>query len=175
MTRTEMKKDMEAVADFLEDIGWDTQILRESVSIPTLTASLTLDEDYDELLVFNYIPMEKEDAEFTKLLQIYGRIPLELHTLPPEDMRILMNRMNLLTTFGHFVLMQEEGKKEEETHMGLRCVLGIPMEELPDEGVIGEAVLHITHFCQIMESLLLGLLTKESTLADTLASIESRL
>lgn len=173
MTRTEMRKDMEALADFLEDIGWDTQVLMESVSIPALTASLTLDEDYDELLVFNYIPMGKEDAEFTKLLQIYGRIPLELQRLPLEDVHILMNRMNLLITFGHFVLMPEE--KKEETHMGLRCVLGIPVEELPDEGVIGEAVLHITHYCQIMESLLLGLLTGESTLAETLASIESRL
>lgn len=175
MTRTKMRKDMEAIADFLEDIGWDTQVLIESVSIPTLTASLALDEDYDELLVFNYIPMKKEDVEFTKLLQIYGRIPLDLHTLPLEDVHLLMNRMNLLTTFGYFVLMPEEEKEEGETYMGLRCVLGIPMEELPDEGVIGETVLHITRYCQIMESLLLGLLTGESTLAETLASIESRL
>lgn len=173
MTRTEMRKDMEAVADFLEEVGWDTQILTENISLPTLTASLALEEDYEELLVFHYIPMEKEDAEFTKLLQIYARIPLELQTLPVKDIYCLMNRMNLLTTLGHFVLLPEE--KEGKLHMGLRCVLGIPMEGFPDEGVIGETVLHVTHYCQIMESLLLGLLTEESTLEEALASIESRL
>lgn len=172
MTRTEIRKDMEAIAGFLEETGWDTQILTETPSLPTLTASLALEEDYEELLVFHYIPMEKEDAEFTKLLQIYARIPLELSSLPSKDLYCLINRMNLLTTFGHFVMMPEE---KGETHMGYRCVLGIPMEELPDEGVVGEAALHVTHYCQIMESLLLRLLTKESTFEEVLVSIESRL
>lgn len=173
MTKRRMEEELEQIGGFLGEVGWDTELLYKNIELPTLMAALPLEEDYEELFIFNYIPASKEEAEFTKLLQIYARIPLKLEALPMESLRILMNRLNLLTTAGHFVLVPATEK--EGVHMGMRYVLSIPMEELPDEGVVGEIVLHMTHYCQIMESLLLEMLEDGASLETVLKEIEKRL
>lgn len=151
MTKQERVGDLQFIKDFLEEMEWEVQ-LAENMEIPALAATFSPGEDGEETVVCSYIELPKEDAEYTKLLQLYIRIPIEVGELLAGELLVLVNQLNLLTAAGHFIY--QPGAGDQPHHLAMRCVLTMPEGKLPDEGVLGELLLYMLHYCQIIEGVL---------------------
>ena len=153
MTKQKILEDFKYMSEFLNELEWNAEVVGEDTEYPTMVASLELDEDCEETVVCNYLILPEEDAEYSKLLQLYCRLPLELETIPDAELIVLANQLNALTTLGHFMYIPATGENSHE--IALRYVWAMTEDELPDEGVLGETLLIMMHYCQIMEGILI--------------------
>lgn len=149
----EMKRrDLEFLSDFLKELEWKTDLIGEDTPYPSLAAVLTMDEDYDETAVFTYIDLPEEDSEFTKYLQIYLQIPLNLNEIPAGEMIVFVNQLNQLTLLGSFSYIPKTG--EMDARVDYRYVLPMEKKTLPDEGTVGEVLLNLVKYAQMAEGLI---------------------
>lgn len=149
----EMKRrDLEFLSDFLEELEWKTDLIGEDTPYSSLAAFLTMDEDYDETAVFTYIDLPEEDSEFTKYLQIYLQIPLNINEIPAGEMMVFVNQLNQLTLLGSFSYIPKTG--EMDARVDYRYVLPMEKKTLPDEGTVGEVLLNLVKYAQMAEGLI---------------------
>lgn len=146
------QRDLELLADFLEEMEWETERFGKGTGQPSLAAVLTMDEDYDERVLFTYIDLPEEDSEFTKYLQIYLQIPLNLEEIPAGEMMVFVNQLNLVTLLGSFSYVPKVG--ERDARVDYRYVLPMEKEALPDEGTVGEVLLNLVKYAQMAEGLI---------------------
>lgn len=145
-------RDLKFLAEFLEDMEWEAELLGEETPYPSLKAALPMDEDYDETVLFTYIDLPDEDAEFTKYLQIYLQIPLDLETIPAGEMIVFVNQLNILTLLGGFSYIPKI--RENAARVDYRYVLPVEKDTLPEEGVVGEVLLNLVKYAQMAEGLI---------------------
>ena len=145
-------RDLKFLAEFLEDMEWEAELLGEETPYPSLKASLPMDEDYDETVLFTYIDLPDEDAEFTKYLQIYLQIPLDLENIPAGEMIVFVNQLNILTLLGSFSYIPKI--RENAARVDYRYVLPVEKDTLPEEGVVGEVLLNLVKYAQMAEGLI---------------------
>ena len=144
-------RDLEFLAEFLEEMEWETEIFGEETPYPSMAAVLPMDEDYDETAVFTYIDLPDEDEEFTKYLQIYLQIPLKISEIHAGEMMVFINQLNLLTLLGGFSYLP--GSDDQEPRINYRYVMAMEKDALPDEGVVGEVLLNLVKYAQMAEGL----------------------
>ena len=145
-------RDLKFLAEFLEDMEWEAELLGEETPYPSLKAALPMDEDYDETVLFTYIDLPDEDSEFTKYLQIYLQIPLDLETIPAGEMIVFVNQLNILTLLGGFSYIPKI--HENAARVDYRYVLPVEKDTLPEEGVVGEVLLNLVKYAQMAEGLI---------------------
>lgn len=138
------------LAEFLNDIDWITEIHEKSEELPMtlLTASLPMSDDDPMDFVCSFIPLE--DVEFSKLMQIFTRIPIDISAISISDTMKIINAFNTLCALGGFLY---------DTKLSVPCIsmkyTVIGSEEEPfDEGIIAESLLMMVQYCQMMESFL---------------------
>lgn len=153
MNKQRVLDDFQYIKEFLEELEWTAEVVGQDTEIPTLIARFPLEEDYEETVVCHYLSLPEEDVEYSKLLQCYCHIPLELSEIPAGELMVLVNHINLLTTVGYFIYQPSKG--EQSHQVALRYVWSMPEHELPEDGVLGEVMLLLLHYGQIMEGLLI--------------------
>lgn len=151
MTEEQILAELRFMAEFLEEIDWNTEI--QEGEIPVLTAGFPLEEGVEETFICTYLPLDQEDAQYSKQLQFYCRIPLDLTAIPMAELLLLADRLNQITALGHFIW--RPASKEEPQHLAIRYVWTMEADAMPEEGVLGELLLILLHYVQIAEGLLL--------------------
>ena len=153
MERKRKTADLKFLAEFLEEMEWETEVIGEDMANPVLAAVLPMEEDYEATVVFTYIDLPEEDAEYTKYLQIYFSLETDISEIPAEELLTFANQMNLLTLMGHFVYVP--AADGQPLRVDFRYVLPLDAEKLPDEGIVGETLLNLMKYTQTAEALLL--------------------
>lgn len=153
MERKRKTADLKFLAEFLEEMEWETEVIGEDMANPVLAAVLPMEEDYEATVVFTYIDLPEEDAEYTKYLQIYFSLEPDISEIPAEELLTFANQMNLLTLMGHFVYVPAADGQPQR--VDFRYVLPLDAEKLPDEGIVGETLLNLMKYTQTAEALLL--------------------
>ena len=152
MERKRKTTDLKFLAEFLEEMEWETEVIGEDMANPVLAAVLPMEEDYEATVVFTYIDLPEEDAEYTKYLQIYLQIPLKIDRIPAGELIVFVNQLNMLTLIGSFSYVPGAGG--HEARVDYRYVMAMEKEALPDEGVVGEILLNLVKYAQMAEGLL---------------------
>ena len=147
MERKRKTADLKFLAEFLEEMEWETEVIGEDMANPVLAAVLPMEEDYEATVVFTYIDLPEEDAEYTKYLQIYFSLEPDISEIPAEELLTFANQMNLLTLMGHFVYVPAADGQPQR--VDFRYVLPL------DEGIVGETLLNLMKYTQTAEALLL--------------------
>lgn len=152
MTTEQIMQDFESLAEFLQDMDMITTIEGEEVGLPILAVDFLPDDDRSETTVLTYLPIPKEDVEFTKLLQLYIKIPGEYDAIPIQELIVMANQLNQLTAVGHFMVrIDDEAVKGE---LVIRHVLAFQEEDAPAPEVVAEVMLTMLYYCQLAEELL---------------------
>ena len=86
MERKRKTTDLKFLAEFLEEMEWETEVIGEDMANPVLAAVLPMEEDYEATVVFTYIDLPEEDAEYTKYLQIYFSLEPDISEIPAEEL-----------------------------------------------------------------------------------------
>lgn len=160
MNKEMILADFAHLAEFMNEIELPAFVEGAETEIPTLAVILSEKEDeYQEAVVCNYLPIPEQDVEFSKMLQLYLRIPVDLSVIEDAYLLVLANQLNLLTAVGHFVTrgIGETGG----AYLAMRHVIPFPADELPDEGVFGETILLMSQYMQVAEEILVRLIEGE--------------
>lgn len=106
--------------------------------LPALLALVPLDgENTFQPVTHNFIPLDQEDAEYTKYLQSYATLERNLDGLNPSTLLEFVNRMNQSLPLGTCFVAQEEGHWKAT----LQSVQGYPIKGTINPGVFAENTL----------------------------------
>lgn len=141
LTEASMMKDLENLSACYKAMDIAAEILpigERKSDVPALVALVPLDEEGQFQVVTNtFLPLDKEDAEFTKYLQFYACLERDADSVDPLALLEAANQLNHLLPLGSAFVEREEGHQR----LAVRCVQGYELHESVHPGVLTEDIL----------------------------------
>lgn len=153
-----MAQDFEALRSYYEAMEIKTQLIpaTKALPLPTLIAVVTSEEEDEPPLVIthSFLPLDKEEAEFTKYLQYYTELPNAVEELDRLTLLEALNRLNQTLPLSHVILLPPRPQFEKPVQVGVRYLQGYKIDEVIDQGVFTEDVILFELSCDLTSVIL---------------------
>lgn len=157
MTEASMQADLEAISTYYQAMELKSQLIPalQEAPLPSLLAALPDDDEgRPRLITHSFLPLDEEDAEYTKFLQLYVELQDSLEGIDRATLLEGLNRMNLTLPMGVCALARDPDGSEKVV---VRCVQGYPIDEPVDQGAFTETVLLFDLSCTLTSIVISGL------------------
>ncbi len=144
MTWEEQMKDLLSVKECAEDMGMKAEIVTDAgkEKIPALSIQLPIgDSNKERILVCSFLPLEEDQSQFCKYLQMYIELPAPL---PDEEMPLVLlfiNQINQILAVGQCFWRMGNENMGLPGAIGIRYTLSVPLDQSVDDGCFGESVI----------------------------------
>lgn len=174
LQNSEIIEEFTNLKEYVEELKFLAEIIKpnEIIEIPTLAVLIPY-ENSDKIkyqIYCNFLPLDEEDAEFTKYLHMYSELNLVETSIPEIDIYKTINVLNGYLTIGS--LIYKEKTDDQPAKLQYRYTLANTMDSLVDEGAFCETLfLSITNLGvveRVMSDVLNG--TKIDTLIGSIMS-----
>lgn len=107
--------------------------------MPTVVAINQLDDEEPPFVItHSFIPLDSEEAEFTKFLQFYMELQQSLEGIDRVTLLEAVNRLNLVLPLGACMLVAARPELKLPEMVAIRMIQGYPISESIDQGVFTE-------------------------------------
>lgn len=173
MTEARMLQDLEALARYCSEAEIGSRVVPagQAAALPSLVALLDPDEQgRPRVLTNSFVPLDREDAEFTKFLQFYCELPASLEGVDRTVLLEALLRFNSALPFGGVVLVDPRPELGLPLMAAVRTVQGFPLDTPIDQGVFTEDLFLFDMSCELVASVMDDL-AKGSTLDEAFAAL----
>lgn len=155
-SQTEILRELKQLADFLNEIELSACVLEENPAIdePSLLIGLPGEIENGRYVICNYLPLEEENARFTKYLHLFNEIGIEVSGIELTILLQAINNMNAVCPVGAFLYSADTG---HGPRVQMRGSLAVPTEEFMPGSVLCETYYMMNEYSLIMEEILAGL------------------
>ena len=170
LTEEVMLKILGELSLYCDDMHVENRVIPalKEVPLPTLVAVMEADEQgRPRILNISFLPLDKEDAEFTVFLQFYMELSNPVSELDRATLLECACRLNERLPLGHCVLSAAQPELKQPQKLALRSVQGFPAGRKIDQGVFTEDVFLFDLSCDLV-SQTLDALNKGKTLDEAL-------
>lgn len=157
MTEASMQADLEAISTYYQAMELKSQLIPalQEAPLPSLLAALPDDDEgRPRLITHSFLPLDEEDAEYTKFLQLYVELQDSLEGIDRVTLLEAVNRLNTTMPLGLCALVRDPNGEEK---MVVRFVQGYPIDEPVDQGAFTETVLLFDLSCTLTSIVISGL------------------
>ena len=174
LTEETILKILREMSLYYDDMQVENRVIPAVAEAPLPTLVAVLEEDDQgrpRVLTNSFLPLEKEEAEFTVFLQFYMELPNPVPNLDRATLLECLCRLNERLPMGHCVLAAPQPKFEQPEKFALRTVQGFPAGKTIDQGAFTEEVLLFDLSCDAV-SRTVDALNEGKTLDEALALLE---
>lgn len=150
-------QNLEILQLYYENMGFKSKLVRsnEMAPLPSLVALLEPDEEgRGRIITHSFLPLDREEAEFTKYLQFYCELPASLDDVDRTLLLEALLRLNEALPFGAATLVEPRPELELPLMAALRSVQGFPIDQIIDEGVFTEDMFLFDLSCELVSKVL---------------------
>ena len=108
----------------------------------------------------SFLPLDEEEASFTKFLQFYCELQIDLGGVDRVKLLETLMAMNQVLPMGTCVLVEPRPELKLPAMVGLRYIQGYPLREVIDQGAFSETLFLFDMACDMLtmavDSLLAG-------------------
>lgn len=120
----QMTEELEVLKEYLTDLDFPAEIIPKGniFPMPSLLIGLPVGmESEDRFMVCSFIPLDQEEAECTKFLQLYVEYSAEKIGLPELTLLKAINQINNHIAIGHFAYREKTEVEEAKVHFRYSC------------------------------------------------------
>ncbi len=158
--------ELNVLKGYLKDADMEALVLEQSKTfeLPTLVQPLPNDsKDRARVFTMNFVPLEKEDVEYTRFLQIHCELPFTMADGREIETLRILNMVNQVMAVGSFTL---QGDK-----LSYRYVFGSPIDAVLDEGVFMETMFMMAFMLDLAQDPIESVAAGEATAADAFVAV----
>lgn len=165
LSEKEKDRELQEICDFLIELDFDASVLPKGpwadqdcliVELPTEEGPVWEEEDEeppeDLPIAAGYLAQLDPDSEdqLTKYLMLYFVMPKDLKQLDEGMILRTLNDRNRCLRMGSFFYGEIQGKNGPEMHIHYRLAIGASTDGGFDEGVVGEAIIEMGMYYDMM-------------------------
>lgn len=156
LTEDFILQELQDLAEYYGDMKLECRIVpaMEDVPLPTLLAVMEEDKGRPRFVTHSFLPLDTEDAEFTKFLQFYCELQNPVAQLPRETLLEALCKLNGRLPFGACFLVEPRPELALPRMVAIRALQGFPIEPPIDQGVFTEDVFLFDTSCTLVSSAL---------------------
>lgn len=152
-----MLRELETILLYYENMELKCKLVKanETAPLPSLVALLEPDDEgRPRVLTHSFLPLDQEDAEFTKYLQFYCELPASLDDVDRLLLLEALLRLNEALPFGAATLVGPRPELGLPLMAAVRTVQGFPLNQPIDEGVFTEDMFLFDLSCELVSKVL---------------------
>lgn len=160
LTEAFIQRDLKILIPYYENMEMKAQLIPAAADmpLPSLLAALPNDDEgRPRFITHSFVPLEKDDAEYTKYLQFYTELQDSLEGIDRQTLLEALNRLNFNLPFGACILVAERPEQGLPAMVTLRSMQGFPIDEPIDQGVFTEDVFLFDLSCTVTSVVITGL------------------
>ncbi len=163
LNKEQRNQELAEIKEFLNELDFAAAILPSGpwaeqdsllVHLPTEEEVNLESEDLPEnayVAVGNLLQLDEEDdRQLTKYLLFYFMIPEAIDQEKEFDALKIVNEMNTIARMGSFFLGESQGPTGMNNHIQYRLTIGTSTDGTFDEGVVGEAIIEMGMYYDLM-------------------------
>lgn len=157
LTEESILQDLRTLSLYYDDMQTENKILPslEDAPLPTLLAGLDADDkERPRMITHSFLPVDKEEAEFTKYLQFYLELQNTLKGIARITLLEAVCRLNAALPFGHVMLIPPRPELNLPEMAALRTTQGFPIAQPIDQGTFTENVFLFDLSCELTSTVL---------------------
>ncbi|MEG1684196.1 MAG: hypothetical protein RR295_10210 [Oscillospiraceae bacterium] len=157
LTEAGMLQDLQDMSTYYDDMQVSSKILpaTELAPLPSLIAMMEEDEQgRSRILTHSFVPLDKEEAEFTKYIQIYMELQNDIAGIDRLSLLESVCRLNTMLPMGHCIIIPPRPEMELPEMVGVRTSQGFPGDGPVDQGVFTEDVFLFDMSCTFVSDIL---------------------
>lgn len=141
LTEGSILRDLRELSTYYSDMEVESRVVPalEDAPLPSLVAVMETDRT-PRVLTHSFLPLDREEGEFTKFLQFYSELPGSLDGLDRTLLLEAVCRLNEALPFGTCVNVPPDPELGRPRTAAVRALQGFPIDEQIDQGVFTEAV-----------------------------------
>lgn len=163
LNKEDKRKELEVICDFLNNLEFPAAILPEGpwAEESSLLVELPIEEEVDwngeefpedaPIAAAHILQLSEEEKQLTKYLVFYFMLPEGIGEDKEAEALKLVNTMNQQIRMGSFFYGESQGKNGLENHIQYRLSIGVSTDEMWDEGVVGEALIEMGLYYDLMQ------------------------
>ena len=166
--------DLEDLKGYYDDMKVASRVVPalQDAPLPTLVAILDEDEQKRARVVtHSLLPLDEEEASFTKFLQFYCELQINLDNVERIKLLEAVVKLNQILPIGSCVLVDARPELQLPTMVALRSIQGYPIEDVIDQGAFCETLFLFDTACELTTVALDGLVAGK-TVEEALAQLQ---